>query len=286
MDTLEVVSSLKSTCIVLGVAQQLTGGKIGIGNILGTGFIIREDGFFVTASHVIKRINEQIEKLRSTNGKFGLGAGLLELNKEKISIHPIWIGERWFIDLGGESYQGATDFDVAVGRFVGLFKIPFLKIKKPQKLDLLSEIIMCGYPGGATTFNLKKEFGGVRTSPLVQFGRISSLMPGDSTTKPVGIQTDIVGTGGSSGSPIVDSKDGEVIGVAQRAVSPAVTDDNDQYLGKANIGLIWGVSNYFLYDAVKKVLEVAKEQLDEKGILKPEFKNDLHTNFQIKVGNL
>lgn len=48
-------------------------------------------------------------------------------------------------------------------------------------------------------------------NPIIQFGHIVGLMPYDESSAPWGIQTDIVAVGGSSGSPIVDPNNGEVI---------------------------------------------------------------------------
>ena len=43
-------------------------------------------------------------------------------------------------------------------------------------------------------------------------------MPLNESSKPYGIITDIIGTGGSSGSPIVAAKTGEVIAIEQRSI--------------------------------------------------------------------
>jgi hypothetical protein len=78
-------------------------------------------------------------------------------------------------------------------------------------------------------------------------------MPTDISEGPYGIQTDIVGTGGSSGSPIVYPGDGEVVGIAQQVFTSDIEFDvEDQYPnepnklvktrhGKANIGLVYGI---------------------------------------------
>lgn len=60
-------------------------------------------------------------------------------------------------------------------------------------------------------------------NPIIQFGHIVGLMPYDESSAPWGIQTDIVAVGGSSGSPIVDPNNGEVIGMAQQVISTMTT---------------------------------------------------------------
>lgn len=82
-------------------------------------------------------------------------------------------------------------------------------------------------------------------------------MPFDEIKYPVGLQTDIVGTGGSSGSPIVDVITEEVVGLAQNVFSTIVSGETNQVdvgisinpipiSSSATIGLTYGVcSNTF-----------------------------------------
>jgi hypothetical protein len=58
-----------------------------------------------------------------------------------------------------------------------------------------------------------------KAKSVVQFGRIVSLFPVDNTPVSNGFQTDIIGTSGSSGSAIVDSK-GNVVGMALKFLGP------------------------------------------------------------------
>ena len=69
---------------------------------------------------------------------------------------------------------------------------------------------MSGYPSGEQSLTVDKEYG-IRFSPIIQFGHITGFMPIDYIRVPWGIQTDIIGAGGSSGSALTDSSDGKVI---------------------------------------------------------------------------
>jgi hypothetical protein len=115
------------------------------------------------------------------------------------------------------------------------------------------------------SFSIKDEskISSTRFSPVLQFGRISGLMPLDVSPDPYGIQTDIIGTGGSSGSPIVDKLDGKVIGIAQRVLpSNTITIiDQKEIYGTAKIGLVYGITNHVIYDLPKKT-----KDFFEKGI--------------------
>jgi hypothetical protein len=51
------------------------------------------------------------------------------------------------------------------------------------------------------------------------------MCPHDESSKPWGIQTDIVTVGGSSGSPILDPSSREVISMAQHVIATITTVD-------------------------------------------------------------
>ena len=106
----------------------------------------------------------------------------------------------------------------------GILKTPYqdlkaLPIKEPQPLKLLDEIAICGYPAGQHSLDPSGEFSGQRFSPIFQTGRIGGFLAFDEAPLPYGIQTDIIGVGGSSGSPLIDPNDGSVVGMAQKSPS-------------------------------------------------------------------
>jgi hypothetical protein len=77
---------------------------------------------------------------------------------------------------------------------------------------------MCGYPGKKRSMSLRnEEHSGIKLQPVIQRGLVSEVLPINNCNYPYGVQTNIVGTGSSSGSPIVDSN-GEVLGIAQGSI--------------------------------------------------------------------
>lgn len=156
-------------------------------------------------------------------------------------------------------FNGSIDLDIGLGK-LDRTSDSFLTIKEPGRLELYHNIAMCGYPSGRLSLILYRNEDGVGMylNPIIQFGHIAGLMPYDESSTPWGIQTDIVAIGGSSGSPIIDPSDGEVIGMAQQVISTMTTVYKEgmptrlykltkgPLYGVAPLGLAYGVSNMVL----------------------------------------
>jgi len=269
----DLIPNLKSSCISIGIKEENDSEPIVIG---GSGFFIDPTGFFITATHVVDGLKKTIKELEDNGSKnLKLAVFVTQNTEDKVQIFPFNVGYVGAMEIKppGE-YLGPKEYDLALGKIIGSdLNVPFLKIKSPCKLELFTEILMCGYPGGEFSFNINLKKDAIKTSPLLQIGRISGLMTADNTVQPTGIITDIIGTGGSSGSPIVESNDGEVIGVAQNVIPGGVyslpeENKKPKGIGSAVIGLTFGVSNYLLNPAVTATLEQIKKILDKKGNLK------------------
>jgi len=284
MANADLIPNLKDSTIALGIIDESNPMfPLVIG---GTGFIISEDGFFVTATHVYEELEKalpdylkdypqaRIMAIQNTVKKTGTH-GKIDINIFQILkiIH--------LKATPSSSYQSSLDLDISVGRFYGdIHNLEHLKLKKTQ-LQVYEEIFMCGFPKG--TFVMKKDsLGTTRTSPAFQTGRISTIFPYDGTIEPEGIQTDIVGTGGSSGSPIVDANDGGVIAIAQNVLGVSVTKKeliNDgaevkwvrKYAGDGNTGLTFGITMFFVHNPILQIIESIKRDYYLNGNIKPEF---------------
>ena len=138
--------------------------------------------------------------------------------------------------------------------------VSFLELKE-DKSELYEEIITCGYPNPSTSltiFEKMHEYSGIRHSAVTQFRHISAFMPSDNYKKPYGIQSDIIGTGGSSGSPIISVNDGKVIGLAQQVIPAEVDVETRKVPAMAKIGLIFGLTSGIIkqcYEAARKSRE-------------------------------
>ncbi len=136
---------------------------------------------------------------------------------------------------------------------------------KIDPLETYSEVCICGYPGGSDSLYIadsKKQYS-YRFSPMMQFGRISTLIPFDTQTPVKAIQTDIITTGGSSGSPIIDPVDAKVIGIATNIISGPIIGQglfNGKHypvIGNAKIGPVFGPSSHYFFEMVQHSLQIA-----------------------------
>lgn len=269
MLTPERIKNIKSTIVALGLVDK---GEIEPKQILGTGFFVSKTGYVMSAAHVLKRCVKFLELYERRKEKTELAAFHLDPKISMFEFNTIPIGQAQFSNLSdqGIGYTGPQDLDlgIAVPATVKRDDFPYLEIKPSAfKPALASEIAICGYPKGAHTMNLGNTVVGVRVSPVVQYGRISGFMLYDDAELPYGVQTDIVGTSGSSGSPIVDISDGKVVGIAQEVIPTEVEaeklvsevsaekiTDPSKYVGMARIGLVYGVTNQVLFGMPERAM--------------------------------
>jgi len=264
----EIIPHLKSCIIGLGLTLKDQSQPFFIN---GTGFFIDPDGYFVTADHV----GTSMEKMRNEYREKGTeldfrGFWYEKTNDERGRLLAIKIehGRAVHMNIPELEEHIPESQDLMIGRVSGTDKYPFLNFDKATKINVFDEILMCGYPGGGASLRPHDKQYGHRMSPILQHGRIASLLPVDYSQNPFGIQTDIVATGGSSGSPIVDAETGQVLGIAQQVIPSIVTDfqkPEPNPIGDVFLGLTWGISNYFFTDSINQILEGIKSEFDEKG---------------------
>lgn len=260
MVSTEIISNLKKSSLALGLTKKGTANPI---LLAGSGFMIDEDGFFVSAAHVSNSVYTITEKLKKNGTDVDVRIFISQARKDHSEFVSIKVGlgyELRTMEFTKEDTKIVVDSDIYVGRVLGNEKYPFLKFDEPTKIQILDPVIMCGYPSTSSSINLHSD-DNTRWSPIIQPGIISSLLPIDESQNPYGIQTDIIGTAGSSGSAIINADTGVVLGIAQK-ILPAEISIPEQ---TAKIGLTYGISNYFAADAINQVITQIKSEIDEKG---------------------
>lgn len=261
----EIIPHLKSSCLALGLTRINDAQPFAI---IGSGFFIDEEGFFVTADHVANGMVETREAFRIKGVELEYrGFWFENIDDEHGQLVSIKTehGREIQINIPELKEFFPENQDLYIGRLSGTGKFPYLNFSKPTKIQVFDEIFMCGYPRGKRSLRTQDQSSGNRFSPILQYGRIASLLPTDHSQNPFGIQTDIIGTGGSSGSPIVDADTEQVLGIAQNVIPASTNVSINDKSASAKIGLVWGISNYFVTDVITKMVKMLKTEFDDNG---------------------
>ena len=254
-----LLKRVKASTVAIGLLNKDTKDVIGT---FGTGFFIG-GRYIVSSAHVFSQCLNYNSLYKEKNNSFeGIYSAFRVIRRgQKLDLDTYRINESIRLPPVKEAagFNGSIDLDIGLGK-LDRNSDSFLPIKEPGGLELYQDIAMCGYPSGRLSLILYRNEDGVgmHLNPIIQFGHIAGLMPYDESSTPWGIQTDIVAIGGSSGSPIIDPSDGEVIGMAQQVISTMTTVYKEgmptnlykltkgPLYGVAPLGLAYGVSNMIL----------------------------------------
>lgn len=247
----ETILKIKSATVAIGL-KPLADVKPKI--IVGSGFLFDSAGYVMTAGHVLVKCQNLQKQYKEQGEKTPIVAYISNINnKNQFILTPINFEKISIEHLETSMPQSPApkNMDIGYGKLSGKHNLPYLEVE-PSKNEITDEILMCGYPGGDQTFSLtRSDDFGMRVSPVLQFGRISGFMAHDTDPTPYGIQTDIIGNDGSSGSPIINTKDGKVIGLAESVLLSYFESYDKTVSGKAKLGLVWGSSNVILAAVAK-----------------------------------
>lgn len=270
--------------------------------IIGSGFFYDTRGYLFSAGHVLRRAKKTQTSYRLKNHESEIiainnhipNAEKLEVVADKIEFNDILLPS---IPTVIENPTAPVIPDLGIAKVQkGREKYPFLKIRTTdifeKPIEIGEEIVLCGYPAGEQSLSLHvgKDIG-LRFSPVMQFGHIAATLPFDDSL-PYGIQTDILSTGGSSGSAIVSVETGEVMAIAQKIILTYAEVDVPKKAQKktrlpevlpgfAHVGIVWGDSFNMFSDVVNMTKEDFSNGLHgftksshSKGFVRPEFLGD------------
>lgn len=199
----------------------------------------------MTAGHVSDKCLEAMEKYEAKGKDVERAIFFTQRDEQgKMHFYSATIDARVYRTYNSRKPEGfamSDNIDIAVFRVEPKIEIPFLGIREPSSLELYEDVAMCGYPSGMQSLNWSTSYIGARFSPLVQFGKIVNFLPTDDSPIANGIQTDIIGTGGSSGSAIVDIQ-GNVVGIALEVMKAGVLEGNSPTRYATNVGLVYGLA--------------------------------------------
>ncbi len=227
------IKDIKKSVVPIGFAQPtMNPEKVNL-NIVGSGFVVSNEGYVCTCAHVISGKQGQLQVAIKENGSY------------------IWAPSQ-IVVVDNER-------DVAVLKLPPplpnkTLQILPIKLGDSSNIEEGQEIAFTGFPFGGMT--------GGGFSPSTTKGIISALRP-----KNIGgiqvdhFQLDAVTMEGNSGAPVFDTNNGNVIGIVNARFDPLMLGNAPQVLiGGRPLGISTNIGFAIPINLVKQVIQLALEK--------------------------
>jgi len=197
-----------------GIAQGLediNNPELAFPPILGTGFIINENGIIVTNDHVAKVLPGLFKPPYAPKGKIPCSVALLKEVEEGLLHVRLEILDIIRIKeyTPGGIYYGSEKPDIAIV-VVKAKGLPALELCDSMSLKEGMEIATAGFPMGTKALTAPGWLHQI--TPTLQRGIISAVLPYQCTF-PHALAINVMAQGGASGSPVFFPENGKVIGI-------------------------------------------------------------------------
>jgi hypothetical protein len=218
--------------------------------IVGTGFVVREDGVIATNNHVIKAFSRFAPPHLPKGGwpvrcvmLVPLDIGMVELPLEVIGA----IGLRQVIPQGA-AYYGPRDGPDLAFVHVKARGLPVVTLSGGGIIEEGTEIATAGFPMGSDALTAPGWIH--QMTPTLQRGIISAVLPFPCPT-PHAYAINVMAQGGASGSPVFLSDSGEVLGVLYAGLNDisCTLRDKDIYTVPTNISHV--VPSHYIRGALE-----------------------------------
>ncbi|MFH1882556.1 MAG: serine protease [Planctomycetota bacterium] len=217
--------------------------------IIGTGFIVNENGLVVTNDHVFKAIKKLWRPPDAVPDDWGVYAMVLHMLPEgqvEIPIEVIGVFEITQF-TPGKAYYGPRKPDLAIVR-VKARGLPSLRIDDSPIQEGM-EVATAGFPMGTDALQAPGWIH--QMTPTLQRGIVSAVLPFACNT-PHAFTINVMTQGGASGSPVFYTNTGEVAGVLYGGLFDlGRTKGKDQYKVPTNISYV--VPSHY----IKRILSTA-----------------------------
>lgn len=180
--------------------------------ILGTGFVVREDGVIATNAHVVRAFQKAFRPPDAPKDEWPVRALMLRLTDHgvvEIPLEVLGVGMIKAFD-GGKHYYGPKDGPDLAFVHVKVRGLPAVQIDSTSVLEEGVEVATAGFPMGTDALTAPGWLH--QLTPTLQRGVCSAVLPFACPT-PHGYSINVMSQGGASGSPVFSCETGKIIGV-------------------------------------------------------------------------
>ena len=217
--------------------------------ILGTGFVVREDGVIATNAHVVRAFRKAPKPPTAPTDEYPVVATMLKMTEQGMLEIPLEVVGVTTIGSfnGGQAYYGPKDGPDLAFVHVKARGLPIVHIDGNTLVEEGMDLATAGFPMGTDALSAPGYLH--QLTPTVQRGIVSAVLPFSCAT-PHGYSINLMSQGGASGSPIFSCDTGSVLGVLYGGLNDIAhtLKGKDPYIVPTNITYV--VPSHYLVQAL------------------------------------